>query len=258
MDAPSPSTPWPADRSGAAARPESATSRAVPPWRLSLGGHDAVVWFKPNPRARFYRLTLQRDGSFRCTIPRRGSLDHARDFVRRHQPWMESRLVRRSLRPMPHLEWRLGMPVWFRGIPTPIIRDPAGPHLLLGDLVIPQAAPDVHDLRPRMEVALRALAVRELPPRVLELASLHGYVPRIIQVRNQRARWGSCSARGRISLNWRLVQVPTDVRDYIILHELAHLRHLNHSPRFWDEVRRICPAFEAAEAWIKAHGHLVL
>lgn len=228
------------------------------PLVLQLGEHQATVWFKPHPRARFYRLTLQRDGSFRCTVPRRGTLAQAHDFVRRHHPWMESRLVRRALRPGPPREWRLGVLVWFRGHATPLVRSQEGPHLQLGDLFIPQQPRDEHDLRPRVERALHALAVRELPARVQELAALHGFQPPTVQVRNQRARWGSCSARRRISLNWRLVQAPPEVRDYIILHELAHLRHLNHSRAFWDEVARLCPAYPSAEAWIKAHGHQIL
>ncbi len=238
--------------------PERAPARPASPLQLALGEHTALVWFKPHPTARFYRLTLQRDGSFRCTIPTRGNLADAQDFVGRHLSWMESRLVRRSLRPLPPNEWRLGLPVWFRGVPTPIVRAPDGPHLLLGDLPIPTPDPQQHDLRIPVERALRNLAATELPNRVHVLASPHGLSPSAIHVRNQRSRWGSCSARGRISLNWRLVQVPPHIRDYIILHELAHLRHLNHSPSFWNEVRRLCPGFEAAESWIKAFGNQFL
>jgi predicted metal-dependent hydrolase len=77
-------------------------------------------------------------------------------------------------------------------------------------------------------------------------------------VRNQRTRWGSCSPRGVVSLNWRLVQVPEAVRDYVILHELAHRRHMNHSERFWDEVRRLCPDFEVSERWLRENSRFVL
>jgi predicted metal-dependent hydrolase len=75
-----------------------------------------------------------------------------------------------------------------------------------------------------------------------------------VTVRAQRTRWGSCSRRGTVSLNWRLVQTPDFVRDYIILHELAHLRHMNHSARFWREVERLCPEYRTAEHWLKKQG----
>jgi predicted metal-dependent hydrolase len=86
----------------------------------------------------------------------------------------------------------------------------------------------------------------------MELAKLHGIEVARVSVRNQRSRWGSCSRRGTISLNWRLIQTPAWVRDYIILHELAHRREMNHSDRFWREVERLCPDYLAAERWLKA------
>lgn len=79
----------------------------------------------------------------------------------------------------------------------------------------------------------------------MELAALHGIGVARVSVRNQRSRWGSCSRRGTISLNWRLIQTPEEVRDYIILHELPHRRHMNHSLRFWQEVERLCPGYFA-------------
>ena len=101
------------------------------------------------------------------------------------------------------------------------------------------------------------LAAQELPARVFELAALHRLPVRRVTVRNQRSRWGSCSRRGTISLNWRLVQAPLFVRDYLVLHELAHLREMNHSRRFWSEVARLCPDFREAERWLKQHAELL-
>jgi predicted metal-dependent hydrolase len=79
-------------------------------------------------------------------------------------------------------------------------------------------------------------------------------VVRGVTVRSQRTRWGSCSPSGRISLNWRLVQMPESVRDYVLLHELTHLLHLNHSKRFWRELERVCPWHRDARGWLKANG----
>jgi len=93
--------------------------------------------------------------------------------------------------------------------------------------------------------------------RVPWLAALHNLPVRRVTVRNQRSRWGSCSRRGTISLNWRLVQAPDFVRDYIVLHELAHLKEMNHSRRYWGEVARLCPDFPAAECWLKQHSILL-
>jgi predicted metal-dependent hydrolase len=76
-------------------------------------------------------------------------------------------------------------------------------------------------------------------------------------VRNQKSRWGSCSRRGTISLNWRLIQTPEFVRDYIILHELAHRRQMNHSEKFWLEVERLFTDYLLAERWLKQHANLL-
>lgn len=99
-----------------------------------------------------------------------------------------------------------------------------------------------------------ARARRELVPRVGELAHQHGLRVAGVSIRRQRSRWGSCSRRGAISLNWRLVHAPEHVRDYVIVHELMHLREMNHSARFWALVDDAFPARPRAEQWLKEHA----
>jgi hypothetical protein len=106
-------------------------------------------------------------------------------------------------------------------------------------------------LSPEFEAHLRRLAARELPARLSDLAREHGFAVKRVSIRNQRTRWGSCSPSGRISLNWRLVQLPPAVRDYVLLHELTHLRHLDHSARFWRELARLCPNHAEARRWLR-------
>ena len=93
--------------------------------------------------------------------------------------------------------------------------------------------------------------------RTWELSALTGVEVKHVTVRDQRSRWGSCSANGTISLNWRLVQTPESVRDYIIYHELMHLREMNHSARFWARVEEVCPGWREAEHWLKRNGSLL-
>ena len=112
-------------------------------------------------------------------------------------------------------------------------------------------------LRDTVETILYRLAKVELPEATGRLAKVHGFNPGRVTIRNQRTRWGSCSSTGAISLNWRLIQVPAFVRDYVILHELIHLDHLNHSTRFWERLAKACPNLNAAEAWLKLHGNRI-
>jgi predicted metal-dependent hydrolase len=93
-----------------------------------------------------------------------------------------------------------------------------------------------------------------LPARVLELAAAHGLTVARVSVRNQRWRWGSCSRAGHICLNWRLMLMPDWVRDYVIIHELMHLKRMDHSPRFWRLVERACPDFQAARRWLREYA----
>lgn len=99
-----------------------------------------------------------------------------------------------------------------------------------------------------------ARARHELPSRLLALAADLGLAVSKVSVRNQRWRWGSCSRRGHICLNWRLVETPAWVRDYVMIHELMHLRRMDHSRKFWKLVAEACPDYARARAWLREHG----
>jgi hypothetical protein len=102
---------------------------------------------------------------------------------------------------------------------------------------------------------LRAEAERALPPRLRALAAQHHVTGLTrISIRNQRTRWGSCGRDGHICLNWRLVLMPPPVRDYILIHELMHLRRMDHSPKYWKLVAAACPDYAEARRWLREHG----
>jgi predicted metal-dependent hydrolase len=101
---------------------------------------------------------------------------------------------------------------------------------------------------------LRSQALAELPERLQALAELHGLCVTRISIRNQRTRWGSCGRDGHICLNWRLVAMPDWVRDYVLIHELMHLKRLDHAPAYWRLVAAACPRFREARQWLRAHG----
>ena len=227
-------------------------------WLLA-GVRPVRLCFVRNRRARRYILRLRPDGAARVTVPRGGSVAEARHFAERNAAWLEQQLLRQAMQPRRPKAWLAGAEILFRGEPVRLETDANGAPGVVrfgGEAV--SIADAQGDLRPVIERHLRRLAVQELPPRVLELAALHNLPVRRVTVRNQRSRWGSCSRRGTISLNWRLVQTPGFVRDYLVLHELAHLKEMNHSKRFWSEVARLCPDFPAAERWLKQHSRLLM
>jgi predicted metal-dependent hydrolase len=98
---------------------------------------------------------------------------------------------------------------------------------------------------------LRSWARQELTRRLDLLSARMQLTPTRLTIRAQRSKWGSCNADGNINLNMRLMCAPPDVIDYVIIHELAHLRELNHSPRFWRLVERFCPDRRVSQAWLR-------
>ncbi len=223
---------------------------------LQVGAQAVPLVVVKNRRARRYILRVQSNGSVRLTIPRGGSAEAARDFARRQAAWVQKQLHRRATQSHQPPVWTHGSEILFRGERAGLIVSAAGREARFAGQVVPLAHAN-GDLRPMIERHLWRLAAAELPPRVLELAARHQLAVRQVRVRNQRSRWGSCSVKGTVSLNWRLIQTPAFVRDYLILHELMHLREMNHSRRFWRWVAQACPQYPAAEAWLNQHSDLL-
>lgn len=181
----------------------------------------------------------------------------AQRFAERNISWVERQLVRLAANPRSPKEWTLGTTFLLRG--ESVTLDKAADrsdHVQFGSELLRVNDAET-SLRAAVEKHLWHLAARELPPKVFEFAQMHGLTVRRVTVRNQKSRWGSCSRRGTISLNWRLIQAPAFVRDYIILHELMHLRQMNHSVRFWREVEGVCPDYLVAERWLKLNAALL-
>jgi len=170
--------------------------------------------FVKHPRARRYVIRVRPDGVVRVTIPRWGSKREAQQFADAQRPWIDKQLAR----------WHA---------------EQARANTLM--------PPDV-----RRQLVARAR--RDLPVRLLEMAAENGLAVARVSIRNQRWRWGSCSPGGHICLNWRLVTMPDWVRDYVLIHELMHLKRMDHSRKFWKLVAAACPKFREARAWLRSRS----
>jgi len=233
-------------------------------WGGQIKGAERAIRFERSARARHYRLTLRRDGTALVTIPAQGSQRAAEKFAAQHAEWLARARERQARRPQVPTVWALGAAVLWRGEPCEI-RVASAAELgaarwrvqvsLGGELF--RVAKLEGDLRPTLEAHFARVARAELPLRIAELAASVGLAVKRVTVRDQRSRWGSCSSRGTISLNWRLVQTPAFVRDYIIYHELMHLKEMNHSVRFWARVEEVCPGWREAEGWLKQNAGLL-
>lgn len=181
---------------------------------------------------------------------------HAGEVTVTVPPRMPQRRIEAGLRA--HSEW----------IAAALARSPAPPPLvagmrvpLLGDWLTLDGAAGLgegEDVAGGAERLLRARAATHLRALVDAWAPRLDVAPGRVVVRAQRSRWGSASRRGEISLNWRLVMAPPEVGEYVVVHELAHLVHMDHSPAFWALVRRHLPAMDAPRAWLRRHGDALL
>lgn len=112
-------------------------------------------------------------------------------------------------------------------------------------------------VRRYIEKWYRQRATDYLTQRTQQLCKPLMRCPSSIQVRSYKRRWGSCNAKGDIKYNWQLIMAPVEVIDYVIIHELCHLYHLNHSPLFWQLVADTLPDYQQHQQWLKQHGHLL-
>lgn len=222
---------------------------------IVVAGRTLPLECHRNPRARRYVLRLGHDGIVNVTVPRGGSTAEAWQIAHKHLDWLARQLKKRTEEAGRDHSWRHGTEILFRGEPARIeAREGDTVRWIAVESLSFATHQKLDDLRPAIERQLWKIARAELPARTFELAAKHALDVKAVTVRNQRSRWGSCSRNGTISLNWRLVQMPPAVSDYIILHELAHLRVMNHSRKYWRVVAELCPDYRAAEAWIKSHG----
>ncbi len=213
---------------------------------------DEVVLHRRS-NAKRYIARVDDEGRIQVTIPRRGSKRAAISFANEHCEWLreQQRMARerQSDASLSH-----GDRIWFRGDQVELLvsKDWGRPVLRFGDEVV-FIADESTDLRRPIEKRMRAIARSELPPRLRELGERLGVRYSGVSIRGQKTRWGSCSSTGTISLNWRLMMVPPEVSDYVLIHELTHLKEMNHSPRFWSLVEDACPRYREYERWLDQH-----
>ena len=210
---------------------------------------DEVV-FRRRRNARRYIARVNDAGDIVVTVPRGGTKREAWSFVLEHEDWLK-RQRRETLQNMSSRKLGPGDEIWFRGerVTLEVVKDWGRPVLRCGPERI-FLADESMDLARPLAAHLRQLAKRELVEMTRVLARRFDLAVGRIGIRDQRTRWGSCSESGAISLNWRLILAPPETAEYIVIHELMHLREMNHSPAFWALVEAACPRYREHEKWL--------
>ena len=223
---------------------------------LAVDGVDVAVSVRLNPWARRIVLRVNpANGEVIVTAPARGGAGPALAFARRETQWIAGQLQR-----MPEQVALIpGAEVPYLGLRHPIrhslARGPA-PVWIEDDALMVSGR--VEHAPRRLIDFFKREARQLLATRAIEYAARLGTRPGRISVRDTKSRWGSCSARGALSFSWRLIFAPDYVRDYVVAHEVAHLKEMNHSPRFWAQVKILSPESGRARQWLRDHGRSLL
>jgi hypothetical protein len=223
---------------------------------LRIDGRPVEVTVRLNPRAR--RLIVKvhpSTGEVSVVAPSRRALDHAMEFARSESTWIARRLAHV---PEP-IDLEPGACIPFRGEDyaiRPAARGPAPVWIERNLRVIRISGHKEHAPR-RLLDFLKREARKILETRAFHYADVIGVQPKRITVRDTASRWGSCSTTRSLSFSWRLILAPPFVLDYVVAHEVAHLRHMNHGSRFWSLVRELVGDVDTPQAWLSKEGPLL-
>lgn len=224
---------------------------------IDVSGTALRVRLRPNPRAKRYLLRIPADHSGPVlTVPDGADLARAERFVRQHANWLLERLTKRgdpvvfsagSLIPVRGVEHVIQASGKLRGLVQQYEEPDTGTRVLL--------VPGAQDHVPRKVASwLKATAKADLTAAAYHHAEKIGAKINGLTIRDTKSRWGSCASNGKLSFSWRLILAPPEILDYVAAHEVAHLREINHSPRFWALCQKLAPQTPAARTWLKENG----
>ncbi len=217
-------------------------------------GQDCELNWVTSPIARNIRLSLTKKG-LRLATPRYVRRGVIESFLQQQAAWIQSQLERHGSLP-PNSMFYLGKLHRLQ-----LYNTPAAP----SDRVFADTASILHiypvtftveSATQQLERWLKTKASEHATPLLIEYAQKMVVAVPTLRFRDTASRWGSCTNHGAITLNWRLAHVPLLVMRYVVIHELAHRTHLNHSANFWQLVEQHDPDFRVRRGWLKRHGHL--
>ena len=205
---------------------------------------------------RTVSLIVQPDGQLEVRAPLGYSDAKIRELVNTKRGWIEKKQAQaqKNNQHISRHSFRAGETFLFLGVVYPLAivqKQSSALSFKRGFWLAESALPRAEAV---FEAWYRAQARRVISERVSHFAQLHGFNYNAIRISGAKTRWGSCSSKGNLSFTWRLVMAPVDVIDYVVLHELAHLREPNHSPKFWKLVATMMPNYTVYRRWLKQNG----
>jgi predicted metal-dependent hydrolase len=223
---------------------------------------DLTIQVKRSVRRKTVELTVERDGQILLHAPEKAVLNNMESLVREKLLWIYQQLGRKEeeLHQLPEKEFVSGEGFFYRGRKY---------RLKLLDEPLPTGSDERLRFQNGRFLMLRKFAPKGreifmdwyakhaeewIPRRVQSLQERVGVRPESIEMRDLGFRWGSCTQKGKLFFHWRLILLPPERIDYLILHELVHLHEHNHSPAFYERLRRAAPEYELHEEWLRRNG----
>ncbi|MEM7644880.1 MAG: SprT family zinc-dependent metalloprotease [Pseudomonadota bacterium] len=216
---------------------------------VQIADHPGLsVRVRRSARARRMTLRVGRtDGVVTLTLPRSASLRDGESFVAQQAGWIAKQVA--SVPDRRRVQVGGTLPLFGREVD--VIAGPGRSARLVEAAI---SVPDDARAAARVKALLRSLAQTHLAVAVDRYAEALGREPSEMTLRDTRSRWGSCSSRGKLMFSWRLVMAPPEILEYVAAHEVAHLKHMDHSPRFWAQVEALMPDYAPRRAWLRRHG----
>lgn len=221
---------------------------------LLPSGETPIHWRRSRQARRISLRIDARAGAVVVTLPPRASREAGMDLIRTHATWIADKLAA-----LPgQVVFKAGEAVALGGIPhviRPVPDAKRGVWIEAGEI---RVSGEPVFLARRVLDFLRSEARAILGACARQIAAISGLKPTHLVIKDTSSRWGSCSSEGVVMFSWRLVMAPPEIQHYVVAHELAHLRHLDHSPNFWAQVASLTPHRARAEAWLRLHGAALL
>jgi predicted metal-dependent hydrolase len=226
---------------------------------IELGGQRIPYLLKRSARRRTIALRIDHKG-LTVSVPLRTAVGRFEAVLREKAGWVLEKLPEQRSCHAPPRTWQEGEVLPYLGSELRLALQEGGaraqPRVHGEILLVPVEDPqDPLLVQSKVVKWYRREALAHFTGRVAHYAAQLEVARPPLRLSNAATRWGSCNSRGEVRLNWRLIKAPHELIDYVVAHELAHLKHLNHSPAFWMTVGRLYPAYDAARVALRKNGH---
>ncbi|MCL2707005.1 MAG: M48 family metallopeptidase [Dehalococcoidia bacterium] len=219
---------------------------------ICLDGQTIAYTLRRSKSARYARLRISADGGLIITLPQHYHMSRAEEIILDKKRWIKKRLEMVQMSRLlyadnNHVQY-LGRTLSIHSRTTLTLKATVQ---LAGEALILDLPASAQGTRAIVTAWLRTQAQSIIPPLVAQHSQRMNITYSHVRISTARTRWGSCSLRGTLNFNWKLIMLPVEIIEYVVVHELCHLSEMNHSPNFWKLVEQYCPDWRVLRHWLR-------